>query len=252
MKNKLKYILLVIGVAVVIFGALIPTIFSGKSLDRYTYDLDGSLSNYELTVNVISKEEYIINSATITLQDAFDKYNTLDKTITSPSVTKKKDGKDFVYTFTINLTQAEFFDYSKVSNVVVDTNIGTRIAEEKPMFNVNWRIPVMIFVIIIGSAAIIVSICLNSADRNQKKYADRVRKELAQTNPEINTTNMTDEEVINKKFELKRKGQEQTSFMSMFGIEQKPKEKVCEYCGAVNGADATKCSSCGANLKAEK
>ena len=42
------------------------------------------------------------------------------------------------------------------------------------------------------------------------------------------------------------------SINSLFGIEQKPKEKICEYCGSSNTADATKCSSCGANLKTKK
>ena len=254
MKNKLKYILLVVGVAVVIFGALIPTIFKRGSVDKFTYDRDGHASEYSITINVVSKKEYEIESATIILEDAFDEYNTKEKTINSPVVTKKKVDGEFVYTFVVDITQDEFFDYSKVSEVVIETNIGERVAEEKSLTGINWRTPVMIVVIFLGVGLTIAGVSMIASAKAYKNYAEQTRKELARTNPEINTSDMTDEEVIAKKREINQnKNSEKGGILSsLFGIEEKPKEKVCSYCGAVNGAESTKCSSCGASLKAKK
>ncbi|MBO5955036.1 MAG: zinc ribbon domain-containing protein [Clostridia bacterium] len=252
MKKKTSIILMIVGAVLIVFGALIPTIFKGNSssVDRFTYDRDSGFSEYSVTVNVVSSKEYSINSITITLQDTFDEYNTKEKLVNSPAVTKKKDGNDFVYTIVITITQDEFFDYSKVSKVSMQTSIGQRTAEEKEMLsNVSWKTPVMIIVIFFGVAITMTGIAMIASIKLQSNLAEKTRKELAQSNPEIDTSNMSDAEVLAKQREL-RLSKFKEDFA--FGDEQKPKERICEYCGATNSAEANKCSSCGANLKTKK
>ncbi|MBQ8615867.1 MAG: hypothetical protein IJ415_04800 [Clostridia bacterium] len=255
MKKVTKFVLIAVGVCLIIFGAFIPTIFSdnNSSVDKFTYNRNSSLSNYSVTVNVISDKEFEISSATITLQDAFDEYNKLEKLATSSQITKKRDGDEFVYTIVISLTQDEYFDFSKVSSVAMQTSIGQRSATEKTLLSssINWRIPVMIVVIFIGVAIGMTGIAMLISTKAQKSSAEKARKEMAKTNPEINTTNMTDEEVLSKYHKINSENKS-SSLAELFGIETAPKEKICDYCGSTNDADAKKCIACGASLRKKK
>ena len=62
---------------------------------------------------------------------------------------------------------------------------------------------------------------------------------------------MTDDEVLSKQAEIEHARDRETTF-KIFGIEETPKERICEYCGSINDANAKKCVSCGASLKAKK
>ena len=171
---------------------------------------------------------------------------------TTPSSPPYFKTSTYVYTITINLTSSEYFDYTEVEEVSLTTNIGTRIA--KDTFGINWRIPVMIFVIFVGASLTLTGIAIMISSKAQKNAANKARNELAKSNPEINTRNMTDEEILAKQREIKFKNMQENDneLASLFGVERKPKEKVCEYCGATNSSDAKKCSSCGANLGTKK
>ena len=257
MKKKVKYILIAIGVALIIFGALIPTIFSGGNKDTFTYDRKSISGYYYCHVYVKTKEDYELNKAVITLKNAFNEYDTIVKTVDSledVNLLRKKDGDSYIYTITINLTSSEYFDYTKVDGVTLTTSIGERTAKEKELLSsFSWKTPVMVIVIFFGVAITLTGVAMIISSKSQKNLAEKARKKLAETNPEINTNNMTDEEVLAKQRELKFKEFKQgNGLSSLFGVETQPKEKVCEYCGASNSADAKKCSSCGASLKSKK
>lgn len=256
MKKNFKFISIIIGIAIIIFGALIPTIFKGKSKDSFSYEMDMTAGYYYCYVFVSSEKNYEILDADIVLKSAFNDHNKINKSpqfLSGTNLLKTKEDGKYVYQITINLTRDEFFDYSKVDSVSLSTSIGKRIpVEDKIGFEINWRIPVMVIVIVAGAVFVIMGIVFISSNKIQKNLADQARNEMAKTNPEIYTADMTDEEVLVKQSELKReKFKEDGGIASLFGIEKK-KEKVCGYCGGLNSHDARKCSSCGANLTSKK
>ena len=51
---------------------------------------------------------------------------------------------------------------------------------------------------------------------------------------------------------FKENAETTTSFFSNINNVDKPKNRVCKYCGSENKPDAIKCSSCGANLSDKK
>ena len=249
MKNKFKYISIIVGVVLIIFGALIPTMFKVEK-DKLAFHRDMGASEYSCQITITSKKDYEVNSAIVYFEDFFGKQE-ITKEVSS-GITKTKIGDDFVYTFVVQMTSfGEYSEFSKVKEVKLSTSIGTRIATESAF---KWTTPVMIIMIIAGVVFVIVGVSMISKEKIQNNLAQKARKDLAQSNPEINTSNMSDAEVLAKQRELRfSKMQEEGNPMaSLFGIEQKPKEKICEYCGATNSAEANKCSSCGANLKTKK
>lgn len=60
-----------------------------------------------------------------------------------------------------------------------------------------------------------------------------------------------DKGIINKFLSESQIQEEETPNNDSSNGEETPKVKKCEYCEATNTAEATKCSSCGANLKIE-
>lgn len=249
MKKKVKYILIAIGVALIIFGALIPTIFKIER-DKLAFYRDMGVNDYSCHITITSKNDYQVNSAVVYFEDFFGKKG-ITKEISSSSVTKTQTSDSFVYTFVVKMESfGEYSEFSKIEKVSLNTNMGTRLATESTF---KWTTPVMVIMIIAGAVCFIIGVTKILVEKNQKLNAEKARKELAETHPEINTNNMTDEEVLAKQRELKLKEfKEGNGLASLFGVETQPKEKVCEYCGASNSADAKKCSSCGANLKSKK
>ena len=244
--KKTKFILLISGIALILFGALIPAIFKSDK-DILAFHRDMGHSEYTCSVTVSSNKDYEINSAIVYLEDFFgDK--TIAKQISSTDITKTKVGDKYQYTFVVVYDSfGEYSEYSKVKEVELKTSIGNRIATESSF---NWKIPVMIVVILIGAGLSVGGIIMFATSKAQKSSAERARKELARSNPEINTTNMTDEEVLSKYNELNSK-ETPNIFEEIFGAQQ-PKEQICAYCGSTISSDAKKCTSCGASLTKKK
>lgn len=281
-KNKIKYVLLVVGIVFIVFGALIPTMFKPNSdLDQYTYKRNAGFSSYSLTINIISKKEYQINGATITMQDAFNKHNTLNKTLNSPSATKKIDGDNYVYTFVVTLTQDEYFDYSKISSVKISTSIGERTAKEDAHdFSRSWITPAMIIIIFFGSGMVLGSIMIFIYPKIRKSAANNIRHKVKIADSSIRLEHMSDDEVLNKYEnyleekakkaginldEVDEKGNRihdvnelfeliDDDYIKMFGgeVASEATSLTCSYCGSENDLCARKCSSCGANLSVKK
>ena len=242
---KKRYSLIIIGVVLIIFGALLPTIFKVE-IDKLAFYRDMGYSEYTCSITITSKNNYEVSSATVYFEDFFGDKE-ISKQVSSSSITKSQQGESYVYTFVVQMASfGEYSEFSKIKKVVLSTNLGARTATDSSF---KWTTPVMIIMIIAGIAVVGVGIGCVLKDKALKMMANNAREELAKSNPEININNMSDTEILSKQREIKlSKLKENIDFM----IKEKPKEKVCEYCGATNSAEATKCSSCGANLKTRK
>ena len=246
--KRTKIVLLFVGIVLIVFGALIPTMFKVEK-DKLAFYRDMGVSNYTCTITISSEKDYNVNSAVVYLEDFFGKQE-LTKQVNASSIDKSNSGNNYVYTFVIEFESfGEYSEFSKVKEVKLNTNIGTRIASENTF---KWTTPVMIITIIAGVGLTIAGISIIFAQKAYKKHVENVRNEMATNYPEINTNGMTDEQVLAQQRELKRSEFQENGVAALFGIETKPKDKICEYCGSTNGSDAKKCSSCGANLKRKK
>ena len=284
MKTKLKHILLIIGVVLIVFGALIPIMFKENKKDTFTSKSDMTAGYYYRYIYVTSQEDYEIIDAVVVLKNAFNEHDKITKSPQSLSGTnmfKTKEGKEYVYQITINLTRDEFFDYTEVESVSLTTSMGQRVAkEEKFSSNFSWKTPVMIIVIFFGIGMVIGSIMMFVYPKIKKSSATKIRQKVKNADPSIRLDYMTDEEVLNKyESYVEKKSQieginldqvdengrkvydvhsmidlTEEDYIKMFGgeVPSEATHKICGYCGSENELSARKCSSCGASIKSKK
>ena len=201
MKNKFKYILLVVGVAFIIFGALIPVMFKqndgSENLDKFDYNK--IFGNYRVRISIASQKEYEIDSAFITLKNSYNEYEIIHKTINSPTVVSKQFENEFIYTFSIQLSLNELSSF-EIEEVTLETSIGQRKTIKKDDYSIitknSWTTPVMIITIIIGSTMVIGASLIFINPLIKKNFVNSIKNKERKNNPNIDS--MSDDEIIKK------------------------------------------------------
>lgn len=252
MKNNIKrFIPFIVGVVLIVFGILMPVIFKIE-YDNLSYYTDSGINNYTCSITITSSNDYEVSSATIYFENFMGDQEMIE-TVSSSKITKVQSGDKFTYSFVFQYDSfGEYSEFSKVSKVELHTNLGIKTAAEGGMVSLasvfKWILTAF------GVVSIIIGIIINVSFAIKRQTAEAAKVQMSKTNPEINTNNMTDQEIISKHIELnmEKRAESSSTLASLFGVQPQPKEKMCEYCGSLNDANAKKCSSCGANLSKKR
>ena len=233
MKNKTSkastiagVVAIVIGLILIVVGALIPSGATENDLDKLAFSR--SFVNYSCTITVTSARDYTVTSAVVYLEDFFEEEE-LRKDVSASKITKATVGEEFTYKFTIIFDNSdEYSKFSEIEKVVLNTSAGTRIAAtddyERPVSVTS--IFMIIGGLLVASFGSIILIKHSMGAKGIKRTLER--------HPNI-------EILLGEKPLISEEVKEQ--------IERpKPEPKICEYCGTIGDAGATKCPSCGAHF----
>ncbi len=282
MKKKTRFVLLIVGIILIVFGAMMPTMFakSKEKYDKLTFHNDMASGVYSCKITITSVNSYTINKAVVYLEDFFGDQG-ITKEVSSAKITKTQSQNGYVYAFTISYASfGEYSKFSKVKEVKLNTTDGTKIAkEESDSFGISWTTPVMIIFIFLGSMMVLGSVIMIVSPKIKKSAANMIRQRVKNADSSIRVEYMTDDNVLSKyESYLKEKAKllgidldsvdesgekinsirdiELTNddFIKMFGgqIESEMTHRTCAYCGSENDLNSKKCSSCGASLKSKR
>lgn len=272
MNKSLKFVLIIVGVVLIVFGFMCPTIFEEKDEDKFEFVPKSSFVNYSMEITIKSKKDYTINSAEIVLTDIFED-NTLTKYF-NETLTSVQHGNNFDYTLTISLSRDEYFEFSKVAKVELNTTIGERTAVKGTLGASISHIPVMIFCLAFGFGATFGGILMFVYPALKSKTHTYLKNEITKAGVDI--SNYTDDEILAKYEDyfynrVKEEGIDldavdeegnkiynehklfdftKEDYKKMFATPKQEQATIkCEYCDYENDASSKKCTQCGATLK---
>lgn len=233
MKNKTSkastiagIVAIVVGIILIIIGALIPSGATESDLDKLAFSR--SFINNSCTITVTSECDYTVTSAVVYLEDYFEEEE-LRKNVSASKITKATVGEEFTYKFTIIFDDSdEYSKFSEIEKVVLNTSAGTRIAATD-----DYERPVSVISIFMIIGGLLVA-SFGSIILIKHSMGAREIKRTLESHPNIEIL-LGEKPLIGEEFRQQ--------------IEQpKPEPKICEYCGTIGEAGASKCPSCGAHF----